>query len=241
MLRKGGNINILAIGAHPDDLEVLCGGTLAKYSSKGHKVFMSHIANGNRGGLKYTSDELIKIRSEEAKNATEIIGAEYLPSGFVNDLEIYPNREIRDFVTDLFRYSKADVVLTLSPNDYSPDHTYTGKLVFDASHAVTIPPYKTKYPSYETPAVILYMDTVSGIGFHPEEYVDITDYIDKKKEMILSHKSQQTYLSEYRNNDFLEEALVQSRFRGIQSGVKYAEAFRCLRLAMRGRADRILP
>ena len=54
-------------------------------------------------------------------------------------------------------------------------------------------------------------------------------------------KSQQTYLSEYRNNDFLEEALVQSRFRGIQSGVKYAEAFRCLRLAMRGRADRILP
>ena len=87
----------------------------------------------------------------------------------------------------------------------------------------------------------MYMDTVSGIGFYPEEYVDITDYIDKKKEMILSHKSQQTYLSEYRNNDFLEEALVQSRFRGIQSGVKYAEAFRCLRLAMRGRADRILP
>ena len=60
---------------------------------------MSHIANGNRGGLKYTSDELIKIRSEEAKNAAEIIGAEYLPSGFVNDLEIYPSREIRDFVT----------------------------------------------------------------------------------------------------------------------------------------------
>ena len=49
---------------------------------------MAHIANGNRGSLKYNSDELIKIRSEEAKNAAEIIGAEYLPSGFVNDLEI---------------------------------------------------------------------------------------------------------------------------------------------------------
>ncbi len=234
-------MRVLAIGAHPDDLEILCGGTLAKYCQEGHKVFMVHLANGNRGSTQYSSEELVNIRRQEAKAAAELIGAEYLEGGFANDLEIYPNQRLRDHVTDLFRIAKPDVIITLAPNDYSPDHNYTSQLVFDASHAATIPLYKTAHGANAVPAAILFMDTVAGIGFQPEEYVDISDTIEQKKEMILCHKSQQTFLSAYRETDFLENALVQSRFRGFQAGVEYAEGFRWLRLGMRGRVRRVLP
>lgn len=234
-------MRIIAIGAHPDDLEILCGGTLAKYCQQGHQVFMAHLANGNRGSTQYSSEELIIVRREEAKKAAEVIGAEYLEGGFANDLEIYPNQELRDHVTDLIRMAEPDVIITLAPNDYSPDHNYTSQLVFDASHAVTIPLYETKHSANKTPAAILFMDTVAGIGFQPEEYVDISDVVEQKKQMILCHKSQQSFLSSYRQWDFVEHALVQSRFRGHQTGVEYAEGFRTLRLGMRGRTERVLP
>ena len=234
-------MRVLAIGAHPDDLEILCGGTLAKYCQQGHHVSMVHLANGNRGSAQYSSEALAVIRSQEARAAAELIGADYLEGGFANDLEIYPSQALRDHVTDLFRIARPDVVITLAPNDYSPDHNYTSQLVFDASYAATIPLYKTKHESNTTPAAILFMDTVAGIGFQPEEYVDISDTIEQKKQMILCHQSQQAFAADYRQSEFLESALVQSRFRGHQAGVEYAEGFRWLRLEMRGRARRVLP
>jgi LmbE family N-acetylglucosaminyl deacetylase len=234
-------MNVLAIGAHPDDLEILCGGTLAKYVQQGHNVFMVHLANGNRGSAQYSSEELAAIRSQEARAAAELIGAEYLDGGFANDLEIYPSQALRDHVTDLFRIAVPDVVITLAPNDYSPDHNYTSQLVFDASHAATIPLYKTRHGATKTPAAILFMDTVAGIGFQPEEYVDISDTLELKKQMILCHQSQQAFAADYRQSAFVENALLQSRFRGFQAGVEYAECFRTLRLGMRGRAKRVLP
>ncbi|MEM7112513.1 MAG: PIG-L family deacetylase [Chloroflexota bacterium] len=234
-------MRVLAIGAHPDDLEILCGGTLAKYCQQGHQVFMVHLANGSRGSNQYSEAELITIRRQEAREAARLIGAEYIEGGFANDLEIYPSQTLRDQVTDLIRMAEPDVIITLAPNDYSPDHNYTSQLVFDASHAVTIPLYKTKHKANRTPAAILFMDTVTGIGFQPEEYVDISDVIETKKQMILCHQSQQAFAASHRQAKFLENALVQSRFRGHQAGVDYAEGFRTLRLAMRGRAERVLP
>lgn len=234
-------MQVLAIGGHPDDLEFFCGGTLARYCQQGHKVFMVHLANGSRGSTTYTEEELIAIRREEARAAAELIGAEYLEGGFVDDLEIYPDRELRDHVTDLIRIAKPDVILTLSQGDYSPDHTYTGQLAFDASHAATIPLYKSDYEAHSSMTPILLMDTAAGLNFHPEEYVDISETIELKKEMLRCHKSQYEHLQAYRKFDFIELAELQSRFRGYQAGVDYAEGFRWLRAGFRMRTERLLP
>lgn len=69
-------LRVLAVGAHPDDLEILCGGTLAKYAKLGHKVIMAHLLNGNKGHYEMDSKKLARVRKEEAENAAQIIGAE---------------------------------------------------------------------------------------------------------------------------------------------------------------------
>ena len=234
-------MRVLAVGAHPDDLEYFCGGTLAKYRQQGHEVFMTNLANGSRGSTTYSREKLTEIRRAEAKAAADVIGAEYIPGGFVEDLEIYPDRFLRDIVTDLYRMTKPDVVLTLSQGDYSPDHTYAGQLVFDASHAATIPLYETDYEAHGSRTPILLMDTAAGLNFHPEEYVDISDTIELKKEMLRCHQSQFEHLKSYRDLDLVGSAVLQSRFRGLQAGVEYAEGFRWLRVGFRVRTERLLP
>ncbi|HRU32240.1 MAG TPA: PIG-L family deacetylase, partial [bacterium] len=79
-------MRILAVGAHPDDLELLCAGTLAKYSKEGHTVVMAHMCNGNKGHFTIPPEELASIRAEEAKKSAEIIGAEII-QGEYPDLE----------------------------------------------------------------------------------------------------------------------------------------------------------
>ena len=71
-------MNILAIGAHPDDVETMCAGTLAKYASQGHKVYIATATNGNIGSAQHTMEEIARIRKQEAANSAAIIGAEYI-------------------------------------------------------------------------------------------------------------------------------------------------------------------
>ena len=76
--QRSHTLNILAIGAHPDDIELSCGGTLAKYAKLGHKVFTATATNGNIGSATLSMEEIAKIRKEEARRAASIIGAEYV-------------------------------------------------------------------------------------------------------------------------------------------------------------------
>ena len=87
-------MNILAVGCHPDDLEINCGGTLARYAQEGHAVTMLHIANGNMGHVVIMPDELRAIRGEEAQRAGEILGAKEVISLDVPDLQLGTRREI---------------------------------------------------------------------------------------------------------------------------------------------------
>ena len=173
-------MKILAIGAHPDDLEILCGGTLAKYSQKGHKIFMAHLCNGGMGGRKISSEELIKIRDKESKKAADLIKAETL-GPIAGDLDLYPTREMRLKVVDIIRYAKPDIIITHNVNDYIPDHVITGQIVFDSAFTATLPLYKTKYSAHENIVPIYSMDTVAGIRFEPEFYVDVTESFEVKK------------------------------------------------------------
>lgn len=217
-------MNILAIGAHPDDLEILCGGTLAKYAKEGHKVFMAHLTTGNMGGKDISPQELTKIRDQEAKRAGEIIGAEVL-GPVCDDLGVLFTPEMREKVTDIIRKTKPDVIITHSPNDYMTDHIITSQLVFDSAFSATLPHYKTSLPAHEKITPIYYMDTILGHKFLPEIYIDITEFFELKKAMLACHESQYKWLKGHHITDPFYMIETVAKFRGLQAGVMYAEAF----------------
>jgi LmbE family N-acetylglucosaminyl deacetylase len=235
------NMRILAIGCHPDDVEINCAGTLAKYKKNGHDVVICHVANGNKGHMEIPTDELREIRKKEAMNAGAIIGAETI-SLDLGDGEVYAeNKTTRDKVVDVIRFAKPDVIITHSPKDYMADHEAVSKLTFDASFMSTVPYYSTRntYHSIMTP--IYYMETMAGIGFQPEEYVDITDTIETKLEMLRQHISQITWLQDHDHIDMIEFAKTISKFRGLQCGVPFAEGFRQCRVYPKIQTKRMLP
>jgi len=222
-------MRVLAIGCHPDDIEVSCAGTLAKYKKEGHEVIICHVANGNMGHAVILPDELREIRQQEAINSGRIIGAEVLTCD-IGDVDVYSGiKEQRDKVVDIIRYAQPDIIITHSPDDYMPDHVEVSKLVFDASFAASVPHYETEQKGTANLTPLYYVDHLAGINFIPTEYVDITDTMDTKIQMLEMHVSQMKWMRDHDNIDFAEFVTACARFRGIQSGVKYAEGFtQCL-------------
>lgn len=235
-------MNVLAIGCHPDDLEIGCGGTLAKYSMQGHNVIMCHVANGDKGHAEILPEELKKIRREEARNAGRVIGAAEVISLDVPDLEVNSHDEkIVRKVVDVIRHAKPDIIITHSPDDYMKDHLEVNKLVFDASFSSSIPHMFTNNPCYSKIPPVYYMDTVAGVNFLPTEYVDISGTIDKKLDALNCHQSQMRWLAEHDGVDFSDFVRTVSKFRGLQCGVPYAEGFRICASWPRIATVRLLP
>lgn len=242
-------MNILAIGAHPDDIEIACAGTLAKCVKRGDHVVTCHVSTGNLGHVVIPPDELSRIRAEEAKKAGAMAGIEVICGGF-NDLDIYDNnKEAREKLIDVIRYARPDMIITHNPDDYMPDHTAVSRLVFDASFAATLPNY-TSYEPHRYSAVdgapaglvpIYYMDTLAGVNFVPTEFVDISDEIDLKIAMLECHESQLVWMREHDGIDFADMVRTCSRYRGYQSGAAYAEGFRQCQVYLKGTTKRLLP
>lgn len=234
-------MRVLAIGAHPDDIELACSGTLAKCVERGDTVIVCHASSGNLGHVIIPPDELTVIRANEAKRAGAMAGIEVIWGGF-NDLDIYEeNKEARDKMVDVIRYANPDFIITHDPNDYMPDHTAVSKLVFDAAFTATLPNYPTKEKTVAKLVPIFYMDTLAGVGFNPEFYVDISKQIDLKMEMLECHESQLVWMREHDNIDFADMVKTCSRVRGYQCGVDYAEGFRQCRVYLKGTTERLLP
>ncbi|MFH1073783.1 MAG: PIG-L family deacetylase [Candidatus Firestonebacteria bacterium] len=234
------NLTILAVGAHPDDIEINCGGTLAKYSLAGAKVIMAHLLNGDKGHYSMDSAALAVMRKKESENSGKIIGAESISLG-IPDGQLFPDLETRIKIMDLVRSAKPDIILTHSPQDYMSDHTATAQLVCDASFFAAVPLFKTGRAAQDKVAPIFFMDTVFGVNFLPTEYVDISDTFATKKEMLKQHQSQLIWLKEHNNTDILEGIESVACFRGFQCGVKYAECFQQYQAWGRGVTKRLLP
>ncbi len=216
-------MNVLAIGCHPDDIEIACSGTLAKCVKRGDKVTVCHVANGDMGHAIIQPKELREIRIGEAKKAGSLAGIEVVT---IDIGDLLPNGcdiAQRDKIVDLIKEKKPDFIITHSKNDYMPDHLAVSKLVFDASFAASVPHYGREGVAEVTP--IFYMDNLAGMNFIPTEYVDITEEIDLKLEMLECHESQLKWMRDHDGIDFAEFVKTCSRFRGIQSGVGYAEGF----------------
>lgn len=218
-------MDILAIGCHPDDIEVACAGTLARYVREGHKVTVCHVANGNLGHTVIQPDELRVMRAAEAQRAGALAGIRVVSCDVGDILVCAGQKNQRDKVVDVIRQVRPDVIITHSPNDYMPDHLAVSRLVFDASFAASVPHYETAVPGAASLTPLYYMDTLAGVGFLPTEYVDISETIELKLEMLECHQSQLKWMRDHDGIDFAEFVRTCARFRGLQCGVGYAEAF----------------
>ena len=234
-------MNVLAIGAHPDDIEIACAGTLAKCVKRGDRVVVCHASTGNLGHVIIPPDELTKIRAAEAKKAGSLAGIEVM-GGLFNDLDIYDNnKEARDRIVDVIKYAQPDFIITHNPDDYMPDHTAVSRLVFDAAFTATLPNYASKYKEPAKLVPIYYMDTLAGVNFNPTEFVDVSEEIDLKIKMLNCHESQIVWMRDHDGIDFADMVRTCSRYRGYQCGADYAEGFRQCQVYLKGTTKRLLP
>ena len=234
-------MNILAIGCHPDVLEIGCAGTLAKYAERGDRVIMCHVANGNLGHVVIMPDELRKMRTKEAEDAAALIGAESINID-VGDMHVEASeRETINRLIEVVRYAKPDLIITHNPDDYMRDHQQTSQLAFHASFGSSIPHIQTATEAYGEIVPIFYMDTLAGINFVPTEYVDVTETIETKLKMLACHESQIKWMLEHDKIDFIDFVRTCSKYRGLQCGVPYAEGFRQYAGWPRFSTKRLLP
>ncbi len=234
-------MRILAVGAHPDDIEIACSGTLAKCVKRGDKVIVCHASSGNLGHVEIPPEKLIPMRAAEAKKAGGLAGIEVIWGGF-NDLDIFTEtKEARDKLVEIIQYADPDLIITHDPCDYMPDHTAVSKLVFDASFTATLPNYKTKTGKAAKLVPVYYMDTLAGVNFNPTVYVNITNEIDLKLKMLNCHESQIVWMREHDGIDFTDMVKTCSKYRGYQCGAEYAEGFKQCQAYLKGTTERLLP
>ena len=222
---------ILAIHAHPDDVEILAGGTLALLSAVGHSITIATMTAGDCGSAEWSAEEISAIRIEEARAAAKLIGAEYHCCGFA-DLEIFNDSASRRRVTEVLRIMRPDIVLTASPIDYMADHETTSALVKDACFGAPAALYRTGAPALPAIPHLYYMDPL--IGFYPDGTeairdfcVDVTQVFFEKRAMLEQHASQRDWLRKHHGmDDYILQMETATRDAGEKFGVRYGEGFR---------------
>lgn len=184
-------LHIIAFGAHPDDCDIRSGGVAAKWAAMGHKVRFVAVTNGDAGHHEQGGGMLAMRRRAEAIEAGRRIGVDYVVLDN-HDGELLPTLEIRQQIIRQIREWKADLVLAPRPNDYHPDHRYTGVLLQDAAFMVTVPNVVSDVPSLRKNPVFMYFEDgfQKPAPFRPDVSIPIDDVIDKKIDALDAHVSQ---------------------------------------------------
>ena len=223
---------ILAIHAHPDDVETLSAGALALLARAGHAIEIVTLTAGECGSIEHDPEETARIRQREAARAAAMIGATYRCLGF-GDLAVFNDDPSRRRVTEAIRAADPDLVITSSPVDYHPDHEATGLLVRDACFASSVPNYRCgSSPALGAIPHLYFMDPIGGrdrdgVKVTPRFAVDITEVAPIKRAMLAAHESQTSWLlKQHGVADPVEAMQSLSRRRGQEFGVAWAEGFR---------------
>jgi LmbE family N-acetylglucosaminyl deacetylase len=208
----------------------------------GEQVTMCYFTQGEKGHFTIPSDELALIRADEARQAAKLIDAQVIPLGLLDGEVRLEDPDTQLKIIDVIRQARPDVIITHAPNDtYHSDHGVVSRLVLDASFHASVPKIESDYEPHKKVPPIYYMETIIGVDFQPSIYVDISDTFMTKLQMVSKHQSQITWLKEHDNLYILDMVETVAKFRGWQSGVKYAEGFcPCLRWP-RITTERLLP
>lgn len=226
-------MHIASIQAHPDDAEILSGGTLALLSGLGHEITVVTLSAGDCGSTVHGPEEIAAIRKDEAAESAALIGAKYQWGGF-RDLAIFSDDPSRRMVTGLLRDLRAEIVITAAPSDYLSDHEATNQLVRDACFAASVPNYETASPSPALPAIphLYFVEPIgqrdrSGNLTVPDFTIDVTTTFETKTAMLAKHRSQRLWLQQQHGmDDYLKQMEDWTRACGARAGVAFGEGFR---------------
>lgn len=226
---------ILAIHAHPDDIETLAAGALALLADRGHRIVIATATAGEGGAVETGPEETARIRQAEATAAAAMIGATYRCAGF-GDLAVFNDDPSRRRITEIIREARPGIVLAASPADYHPDHEAISLLARDACFASSVPNYRTGAAA-PLPAIphLYFMDSIGGrdrqgVRIRPDFGVDIGAYLEVKRRMLLAHESQVSWVAKQHGvADFTKSMEAWAARRGRDFGVAFAEGFRCYR------------
>ena len=201
-------MKILAIGAHPDDIEYGCGGTLLKYSRSGHNVSLLVITGGEQGGN-------ARGRNQEQIKSAKLLNARLTWGGF-QDTRVKIEKRLIDCIEREIKKVKPDFIFVHYSQDTHQDH----RNIFQAT--LTATRYIRNVLFYEVPTTV---------DFNPTVFMDIGDVLDEKIKLLETHKSQ-VYETRVADLSILESARSCANFRGFQNRVKYAEGFIPVRLSL---------
>ena len=223
----------LAIGAHPDDMEEFCGGTLLLLKKKGYETLIAVLTAGECGTIELPAEEIVTIRANEAKRAAKKIGAKYTCLNIRDGCVCYDLKTAKKLVK-LIREYRPQIIFTHPTVDYMTDHTHTGKLVLWAVPESTHPnfPADTKAAALVKAPFVYHTDpqgllSPEGQIVKVNTVIDITDVIKQKLRAIAAHKSQQTFMSlkSKKPIQYKEEIRRIAIIRGQQVHFEYAEGF----------------
>jgi len=200
-------VSILAIGAHPDDIEIGCGGTLIKYARKGHRLFLMVMTRGGAGGRTDT-------RKKEQVDSQAILGAEEIFWGDYQDTYLVMSKELIGQIETVMMQVQPEFIFCNFPDDTHQDHRHLAQAVMSATRYIRN---------------VLFYEVPTTQNFNPQVFVDIADTLEQKIEALKAHRSQ-VMKTNIEDLSIVEVARSCANFRGIQGRVKYAEAFQSLRL-----------
>lgn len=221
-------LDILAIGAHPDDVELGCGGTLAKHLDLGHTVGILDLTRGELG-----TRGSAELRDEEAAAAAKVLGVHCRENLGMRDGFFQNDEAHQRAIIEMIRKYQPDVVLGNAPTDRHPDHGRAARLIYDACFLSGLPKIETKLNGtfQEAWRPKAYYNYVQFLHIEPDFVVDISDYFQKKMEAVMAYKSQfydpdskepETFISTPDFFSFLEATYISF---GRPLGVRYAEGY----------------
>ena len=220
-------VDVLALSAHPDDIELTCGGTLARLRASGYRFGIVDLTGGEMG-----TRGTAEVRAAEAKKAAEILGAEFRETLDLGDGGLRRGREEELAIIEVVRREKPRLLFAPFPDDRHPDHRRAGQVVTDAAFYAGLRKLETEHPAHR-PQQTLYFSTFLP---HPPQFVvDVTPYIEIRRAAMRAFESQfhnpasaepQTVISQ---QDVLAWVEARSREPGALIGVPFGEGFRSLR------------
>ncbi|MBT3270072.1 PIG-L family deacetylase [Candidatus Poribacteria bacterium] len=217
--------------AHPDDMELMCGGTMARLADAGWSIHVATATSGDCGTMTESPWAIGHRRTEEAAAAADLLGGTYHCLDERDCLVVYDKPTIRKAV-DVFRVVAPSLVFTHAPRDYMVDHEVASLLARNASFIYGAPNISTR-PRHDASTVphLYYCDPMEGVDplgreVEPTTVIDVTGHMDRKAEMLACHGSQREWLRAHHGMDEYIDAMQRhAAFRGEQVGRDFAEAF----------------
>jgi LmbE family N-acetylglucosaminyl deacetylase len=200
-------VNILAIGSHPDDIEFGCGGSLIKYTRKGHRLFLLVMTGGGQGAPSET-------RMAEQLASKEVLGASEIIWGGCEDTHLRVDIGLIRKIESAIAAVNPEFIFCHFPDDTHQDHRHLAQAIMSATRYIRN---------------VLFFEGPTTQNFNPQVYIDISDTLDRKIDALQAHRSQ-VMKTNIENLSIVEMARSFANFRGTQGRVKYAEAFHALRL-----------